>query len=47
MILALRPANEIRRYFVTTFLIGWAQAWDQLCNGPCDSMEFLSTKKNP
>ena len=28
MILGLRPANERRRYFVTTSLIGWAQAWN-------------------
>ena len=26
MTLGLRPANERRRYFVTTSLIGWAQA---------------------
>ena len=26
MILGLRPANERRRYFVTTSLIGWGQA---------------------
>ena len=26
LILGLRPANERRRYSVTTFLIGWAQA---------------------
>ena len=26
LILGLRPANESRRYFVTTSLIGWAQA---------------------
>ena len=26
LILGLRPANERRRYFVTTTLIGWAQA---------------------
>ena len=26
LILGLRPANERRRYFVTTFLIGWVQA---------------------
>ena len=26
LILGLRLANERRRYFVTTFLIGWAQA---------------------
>ena len=26
IILGLRPANERRRYFVTTSLIGWAQA---------------------
>ena len=26
MVLGLRPANERRRYFVTTSLIGWVQA---------------------
>ena len=26
LILGLRPANGRRRYFVTTFIIGWAQA---------------------
>ena len=26
LILGLRPANERQRYFVTTSLIGWAQA---------------------
>ena len=26
LILGLRPANERRRYFVTTSLTGWAQA---------------------
>ena len=26
LILGLRPANEKRRYFVTTFLIGWAHS---------------------
>ena len=26
LILGLRPANERRRYFVTTSLIGWTQA---------------------
>ena len=38
LILGLRPANERRRYFVTTSLIGWAQAWNQpwctLCRQP-------------
>ena len=29
LILGLRPANERRRYFVTTSLIGWAQASNQ------------------
>ena len=29
MILGLRPANDRRRYFVTTSLIGWAQAYNQ------------------
>ena len=31
LILGLRPANEKRRYFVTTSLIGWAQTWNQPC----------------
>ena len=31
LILGLRPANERRRYSVTTSLIGWAQAWNQSC----------------
>ena len=29
LILGLRPANERRDYFVTTSLIGWAQAENQ------------------
>ena len=29
----LRPANERRRYFVTTSLIGWTQAWNHPCMG--------------
>ena len=29
--LRLRPANERRRYFVTTSLIGWAQTYNQPC----------------
>ena len=29
LILGLRPANERRRYKVTTSLIGWAQTWNQ------------------
>ena len=29
MILGLRPAHERRPYFVTTSLIGWAQAYNQ------------------
>ena len=32
LILVLRPANERRRYFVTTSLIGSVQAWNQPCN---------------
>ena len=35
LILDLRLANERRRYFVTTSLIGWAQTWNQ----PCICME--------
>ena len=29
LILGLHPTNERRRYFVTAFLIGWVQAWNQ------------------
>ena len=29
LILGLRLANERRRYFVTTSLIGWTQTWNQ------------------
>ena len=32
LILGLRPANERRRYFVATSLIGWTQACNQPCN---------------
>ena len=31
MILGLRPANERRRYFVTSSLISWVQAKNQSC----------------
>ena len=31
LILSLRPANKRRRYFVTTFLIGWVRAYNQPC----------------
>ena len=33
VILGLRPANERRRYFVMTSLVGWVQvqAWNQPC----------------
>ena len=31
LILCLRLANERRRYFVTTYLIGWMQAYNQAC----------------
>ena len=31
LIIGLRSANERRRYFVTTALIGWAQAYNQPC----------------
>ena len=30
-IVGLRLANERRRYFVTTSLIGWLQAYNQSC----------------
>ena len=32
LILGFRPANESRRYLVTSSLIGWAQAWNQPCS---------------
>ena len=35
LILGLRTANERRRYFVTTPLIGWAQALNQPCYYYC------------
>ena len=31
LVLGLRPANERRRYFVTTSLIGWVQAKNRPC----------------
>ena len=31
LIQGLRPANERRHYFVTTYLIGWEQALNQPC----------------
>ena len=31
LILGLCPANLTQRYFVTTFLIGWAQSYNQPC----------------
>ena len=34
------PANERRRYFVTTSLIGWAQAYKQPCHRiPVDQLQ--------
>ena len=33
LILVLRPANERRRYFVRSYLIGWEQAYNQPCCG--------------
>ena len=39
LILGLRPANERWRYFVTTYLIGWAQAQNQSCK--CDCINSL------
>ena len=38
LIIGLRPANERRRYLVTTSLIGWAQALKQ----PCSSRPTVS-----
>ena len=42
LILAFRPANERRRYFVTTSLIGWAKAYNQPC--VCYWWFYLVTK---
>ena len=33
LILGFRAAKERRRYFVTTYLIGWVQAKNQPCIG--------------
>ena len=45
MILGLHPANERRRYFVTTSLIGWAQTqpciWNFNCMYSADILETL------
>ena len=38
LILGLRPVNERRHYFVTTSLIGLAQAWNQPCWVNLDEM---------
>ena len=38
LILGLHPANERWHYFVTTSLIGWAQAQNQLCIGYVDGL---------
>ena len=40
LILGLRPANERWRYFVTTSLIGWAQAQNQTCTGCTENCHF-------
>ena len=37
-ILCMRPANERRRYNVTSSLIGWAHSQ----NGPCDSYQITT-----
>ena len=41
-ILGLTPANERRRNFVTTSLIGWAQTENQPCDGDSISDENLT-----
>ena len=38
LILGLRPANERRRYFVTTSRIGWAQDYNQ----PCYTVSYIN-----
>ena len=42
LILRLRPANERRRYFVTTSLIGWAHTKNQRCYSLVSSWLILS-----
>ena len=39
--LGLHPANERRRYFVTTSLIGWAQAYNQPCSKQIRSNVYI------
>ena len=43
MILGLRPANERRRYKVTTSLIGWAQNWNPPCNNSVITLASTTT----
>ena len=43
LILDLRPANERCRYFVTTSLIGWVQAW----NVPCTVLTMFCYPNQP
>ena len=41
LILGLHPANERWRYFVTMFLIGWAQMWNQPCVNVCYVQKYF------
>ena len=40
LFLGLSPANERRRYFVTTSLIGWAQVLKQMLTQPEGQLEY-------
>ena len=46
LILCLSPANERRRYFVTTSLIGWAQAYNQPCDLLCATYRCWAISRN-
>ena len=45
LILGLRPANEKRRYFVTTSLIGWVEAMIQPCHVISVSILLVADKR--
>ena len=47
LFLGLDPANERRRYFVTTSLIGWVLSWNKTCNHiSWDQLIYTITKVN-
>ena len=46
IILWMRPANERRRYIVTSPLIGWAHTWDDHCDNTVQSTYDVRCIKN-